>query len=516
MPFWERALDVGDSDLDEVVDVLIGAPGLKHGQGAVFHVSGLSFPNVSELEIQGISEWMLDEGGASLLGTRVAFADLDSDGRDDRVAAAPGSDLGRGLILISMSGEDGSEFEFRGGEQGLEIPEGRFLDFRVVDSEGRQVLELVLQDNDSPVQEVLASVVWTGSQFSVVSRIAMEAKTIAETSRSESAPLRVNRMIAGSNHRIQRRTARVGNLLSHSSSPLTSEHDNVDPEPEADSDLDGQFANGHSRTKQRVASTLQRATIFEDHPTKGKREIRPANVEDSEVGCHSDQRVDAREAEIATMVAGIVLVAGATDSESKYAQHVEDSEILALIRDGDESGFRYLMLKYGGRIMSSVQHFFRSRADSEDVLQEVMMNLYRKAQRDREAPEQAREIESLWGYVKVVARNAAADRLRKSDAAKVFASEYPEDFPEPAMDTPSWELIESLELAIELLPEKERVVMSMDLESILTRDHQASNLAVQRQLIEQGLVDDISLSAVSKLRKKAHEYLWSIECANEL
>ena len=73
---------------------------------------------------------------------------------------------------------------------------------------------------------------------------------------------------------------------------------------------------------------------------------------------------------------------------------LEDDELVLLAREDDDA-LTYLMLKYKNLVRAKARSYFLMGADSEDILQEGMMGLY-KAIRDYKP-----EMSSIRGFAEL-------------------------------------------------------------------------------------------------------------------
>lgn len=100
---------------------------------------------------------------------------------------------------------------------------------------------------------------------------------------------------------------------------------------------------------------------------------------------------------------------------------VADAAMLKGIANGDRQSFRALHDRYDGLLFTTIQKVLNDREDSEEVLQEVMSSLWRKAhlyKRGRGRP-------VTW--LASMARNRAIDRLRSKQRQSKLKSAYSEE-----------------------------------------------------------------------------------------
>lgn len=98
-----------------------------------------------------------------------------------------------------------------------------------------------------------------------------------------------------------------------------------------------------------------------------------------------------------------------------------DAKWLSGIANGNREAFRQLHERYDGLLFTTIEKVLNDRADSEEVLQEVMSSLWRKAHlyhRGRGRP-------VTW--LASMARNRAIDRLRSKQRQSRLKSAYTEE-----------------------------------------------------------------------------------------
>jgi RNA polymerase sigma-70 factor (ECF subfamily) len=122
----------------------------------------------------------------------------------------------------------------------------------------------------------------------------------------------------------------------------------------------------------------------------------------------------------------------------------DDAELVAAMAGGDSGGaLARFYQRFGGLVLAVVQRILASRAESEEVLQEIFFELWRRA------PQYDRERASVTTWVVTVARSRALDarraRARRPSAHKAGAD--PDDAaraaPAPDSDRPDLQTVAS-------------------------------------------------------------------------
>lgn len=91
---------------------------------------------------------------------------------------------------------------------------------------------------------------------------------------------------------------------------------------------------------------------------------------------------------------------------------VDDRELLARIRRGDEGAFDALFRQYYGPLVALAESLLRRRAEAEEIVQDVMLELWRRRE--------TLVIEETWrAYLFRAARNRALNELRHEKVAQL-------------------------------------------------------------------------------------------------
>jgi len=138
----------------------------------------------------------------------------------------------------------------------------------------------------------------------------------------------------------------------------------------------------------------------------------------------------------------------------------EDAELLRAVARGDESAFARLYDRYAPILLGLLLRILRSRAEAEDVLQEVCLQVWQQAR----SFDPARGRPFTW--LVTLARSRAIDRLRAVDSRERAAQRSAGDAP-PETARAEWvdetairaERAEVVRTALEELPEEQRQVL---------------------------------------------------------
>jgi RNA polymerase sigma-70 factor (ECF subfamily) len=138
----------------------------------------------------------------------------------------------------------------------------------------------------------------------------------------------------------------------------------------------------------------------------------------------------------------------------------EDAELLRAVARGDESAFARVYDRFSPILLGLLLRILHSRAEAEDVLQEVFLQVW----------QQARSFDATRGraftWLVTLARSRAIDRLRAVDSRERAAQRSAVDAP-PAPPAASWADEEAIRAeragavrdALSELPEEQRQVL---------------------------------------------------------
>jgi len=158
----------------------------------------------------------------------------------------------------------------------------------------------------------------------------------------------------------------------------------------------------------------------------------------------------------------------------------DDVELVAAMAGGDSAGaLERFYHRFGGLVLGVVQRILASRAESEEVLQEIFFELWRRA------PQYDRERASVTTWVVTVARSRALD-ARRARARRPTAQKAGGDTDEGARTAPA--------------PESDRP----DLQTVASERREAVRAALtrlsaeQREALELAYFEGLSHSEISE------------------
>lgn len=155
-------------------------------------------------------------------------------------------------------------------------------------------------------------------------------------------------------------------------------------------------------------------------------------------------------------------------------EDTHDVELLRAVAARDEQALAELYDRYRGILFGLTLRILNSRAEAEDVLQEVLMQVWRRASDF----DPARGKPFTW--LVTLTRSRAIDRLRQIDArdrlAESAAEIAPEEASDAATDTLHAEQREIVKRALVQLPEEQRRTLLLAYYEGLTQSEIAAKL----------------------------------------
>ena len=177
----------------------------------------------------------------------------------------------------------------------------------------------------------------------------------------------------------------------------------------------------------------------------------------------------------------------------------QDRQLIARLQAGDETAVQELADRYRPRITQLAMRYMKNREDAEEITQDVLMKVYRKA-------DTFRGDSALSSWIYRITFNTAMSRLRTSRAERaadvererILAAERQDDDHRTAHEPADWQqmpdeavlraqLREAVAEAIDELPEIYRVpVVLRDIQG-LTTEEASTRLKVKDQTLKSRL-----------------------------
>lgn len=151
-----------------------------------------------------------------------------------------------------------------------------------------------------------------------------------------------------------------------------------------------------------------------------------------------------------------------------------DNDLLHAVARGDEAALATLYDRYASILLGLVLRILHSRGEAEDVLQEVFLQVWRRAHDFDESRGRA------FTWLVTLARSRAIDRLRSLDArgraATASAAEASEQVGDASLDALRAEQSEIVRAALAQLSEEQRTTLLLAYQEGLTQTEIAERL----------------------------------------
>lgn len=157
-----------------------------------------------------------------------------------------------------------------------------------------------------------------------------------------------------------------------------------------------------------------------------------------------------------------------------------DSELIALLKEGDSAAFAEIYARYFGLLYIFVHRKLKDEDDAKDILQELFFNIWEK-----------REIlnfpSTLTNYLYASVRNRMLDRISRKDVESRYIQSL-QSFMDTGQATSDHlvrerQLSELIELEIDALPIKMREVFLLSRRDHLTYKEIAEKLDISEQTV---------------------------------
>jgi RNA polymerase sigma-70 factor (ECF subfamily) len=159
---------------------------------------------------------------------------------------------------------------------------------------------------------------------------------------------------------------------------------------------------------------------------------------------------------------------------ARSERDISDAELLHAVAGGDEAALASVYDRYASILLGLLLRILRSRPEAEDVLQEVFLQVWRRAKDFDESRGRA------FTWLVTLARSRAIDRLRSLDsrdrAATAAAAEPSEEIGDASVDAVRAEQSEIVRGALAQLSEEQRTTLLLAYEEGLTQTEIAARL----------------------------------------
>jgi RNA polymerase sigma-70 factor (family 1) len=160
---------------------------------------------------------------------------------------------------------------------------------------------------------------------------------------------------------------------------------------------------------------------------------------------------------------------------------LNDHELSDLLRLSDEGAFNQIYLRYWDKLYVLCRHRLGDVYESEEIVQDIFCNLWRK-RHDFVLQK------GFNNYFSVAAKFEVINRLAKRDKAAAYEKEMSAMGSELDQSTLQQldlnEFLQQLELSINILPEKCRIVFKLQFEQGYSQRQIAENLNISEKTVE--------------------------------
>jgi len=160
---------------------------------------------------------------------------------------------------------------------------------------------------------------------------------------------------------------------------------------------------------------------------------------------------------------------------------LEDSELLSLVKDGNEQAFRFIYDNYWKKLYATARNRVSNEDDAEEIVQNIFCNFWRK----RDALELVKGFDAyFYGALKFEVINCLARRTRVSQQQSDYAASYVDADYSMLHFLDYKETKNKLAKAIDALPEKCRMVFKLRHEQGYSLQQIAETLNISERTAE--------------------------------
>lgn len=162
-------------------------------------------------------------------------------------------------------------------------------------------------------------------------------------------------------------------------------------------------------------------------------------------------------------------------------QNIEDKLALSKLKEGDVASFDDIFKKYHKKVYYFANSYLKNKEEAEDVVQEVFMNLWRHR-------DQINEHSIFSKYLFKITYNATCKRFRKRSSEKKHLEEMLQSTSiednSTKLDIEYNNLLETKDLLINNLPERQKRILLLSIEEQLTSEEISRKLNISKKTVE--------------------------------
>ena len=161
-------------------------------------------------------------------------------------------------------------------------------------------------------------------------------------------------------------------------------------------------------------------------------------------------------------------------------QNIEDKLVVSKLKKGDVASFDDIFKKYHKKVYYFAKSYLKNKEEAEDAVQEVFMNLWRHR-------DQISEYYIFSKYLFKITYNETCKRFRKQASEKKYLEEMLHTSLEDnstKLDIEYNNLLETKNLLISKLPERQKSILLLSIEEHLTSKEISQKLNISKKTVE--------------------------------
>ena len=163
------------------------------------------------------------------------------------------------------------------------------------------------------------------------------------------------------------------------------------------------------------------------------------------------------------------------------AAEYNEKTLLAMVATGDRQAFTQLYTAHLNNLYHYIFLFTKSKEETEEILQEIFIKIWEKR-------EKLPEVDSLKNYLFRFAKNKLLDKIRHLQIRQRVFSEIKRTTDSSETTTSDQcayrEYYRLVQLAIEKLPNKRKLIFRLNIENGLSQDEIAMQLNISKSVVK--------------------------------